>query len=365
MASGNGGQIALIKINTLYTDINSVNMWTNFSSETLEHKLAELEEGTISGNRDAPNSYKGIDQGGGDINLEPNPNAFGHFLKAWFGTHVASTITGATSGGANSGDFAGYPQMWHRFTPSQTAWDGRTYLEPYNFMVYRDVGSAWLFKQAIVPTLKLSIQAQQLVKATATIMNRKTDRIQRTAAIQSLVSSGGRPWVWDMASIEVSTTGVATAGLVAQTDFENLNITFDLPHAGVPLLDGTKLNAEFTPSDFRRVKIDGTISFRDQNDYETFIAYEQRRMRITLLNVNSKVALGNIASLDATLFLGYPGMRIHFPALKFTSWSAPIPGPNRLVANFTAKAERSDADGFSCQVELRNIVASADYTTIY
>ena len=362
MASGNGGKVALAKISSLYADVNSVNQWFSFTDESLEHMLDELEEGAITGQRDAPNSYKGLDHGKGDINFEPNPNALGHVFAAWFGTISSSLVTNVASNGANSGDFAGYPQQIHRFVPSQASFSDRTFLPPYNVAVYRDVQSAFLFKGSIFTTVKLMIKANALVKATGTIMSRQVDLLDYTAGMNSLVSSGGRPWVWDMASIEYS-SDTTSANLAARTDFEELNFTFDMPHDGVPLLDGTKKYAEFTPSDFRRVKIDGTMSFRDEATYVAFKNYEQHRIRATMLNVNSVLALGNPASLDATKFLGYPGLRLHVPALKFTTWSAPIKGPNRITAAFTAKAERITSEAGTILVDLNNIVSSADYTT--
>jgi hypothetical protein len=82
--------------------------------------------------------------------------------------------------------------------------------------------------------------------------------------------------------------------------FEQITFTFDLPQEGVIALDGTKRYAEFAPNDFRRVKIEGTKSFRDQTDYAAFKAYEARRLRMTALNVNSLLTLGNPASADQT-----------------------------------------------------------------
>lgn len=364
MASGNGGQMALAKIGSLYTAVNTVNVWMNFSSETLEHKLNELVETSITGRRDAPPSYKGVDHVDGDIVTENDPNVIGHLLKAWFGTSVSSTVTGPTSTGANSTQFAGAAQVLHRFTGNQAAYEARCFLDPYNVMIYRDVGSAWLFQGVIMPTLKFDVKAGVLVKTTVSVMGRATNLIQRTAGIQSLVSSGGKPWVWDMASLELS-TDTTSANLAAKTNFEEVTITLDLPHEGVSLLDGTKTYGEFQPSNFRSFKIDGTMSFRDQTDYLTFKAYQAVRMRATFLNVNSALMLGNPASLDATAFLGYFGVRFHFPQLKFTQWGAPISGPNRLVAKFSAKAEYNEAEGFSAAVELNNIVSSTQYTTTY
>jgi hypothetical protein len=365
MASGTGGQIAFIKVNTLFSTVNSVNRWTNFVSEGIEHKLEELEEGAITGRRDAPPSHKGTDFSEGDVNFEPNPNTLGDFLTMFFGTVTSSLVTAAGSTGANSGSEAGKPQVFHRWTPLQTPFGNQTFLPPYNFMVYRDVGSAFFVRGSIVPKLMLDFEAGQLVKSSISIMGRDSVRIERTAAITSLVSSGGRPWVWDMTSVEVSTTGTGSAALAATSKFERLAFTFELPHEGVVFLDGTKKYGEFQPNGFRRINIEGTVSFRDQTEYEAFTAYENRRLRLTALNVNSGMSLGNPGSLDATAFLGYYGFRLHIPEMKYLSWSAPIQGPNRLTAQFSAKAEYSETEGLMAAAEMLNVVPVGVYSTMY
>jgi len=189
-------------------------------------------------------------------------------------------------------------------------------------------------------------------------MSRNVTRIERIAAINSLVSSGGRPWVWDMASIEVS-TDTTSANLAANTNFEQLTLSLTTPQEGVVLLDGTKKFAEFQPNDFRRLAISGTLSFASQDEYNAFTAYEARRMRITLINVNSALTLGNIASLDVTgeLFYGYFGMRIQIPQMKFLTWSTPVGGPNRLITSFTAKAEYDDTAAEMFRIELNNVTS--------
>lgn len=358
MASGAGGQIGLIKQSSLYRTTNSVTIWSNFVSESLEHTLEELEEGSITGRRDAPPSHKGIDHGAGDIVMEPNPRALGHYLNGVFGTAASSVVTAPTSGGANSGDNAGLGQYFHRFTPRASAFDERSFLEPYGVMVYKDVGSAFMFNGCVFHGIELNIQAGQLVQATVNVMGRDVRRIERIASISSLVSGGGRPFVWDMASVEVASGGTGLASLVANTNFEQLTIGMTVPQEGVVLLDGTKKYAEFQLNDFRRVNISGTLSFRSQEEYEAFIAYESRYLRLTMLNVNSQIMLGNPASLDATAFLGYFGMRIEIPKMKYLSWSTPIGGPNRLQTSFTAKAEYSESDGFMIRCDLNNSVAT-------
>ena len=123
---------------------------------------------------------------------------------------------------------------------------------------------------------------------------------------------------------------------------------------GVVLLDGNKEYAEFQPSDFRRVAISGTISFRNQEEYNAFIAYENRYARITMTNVNSALQLGNIVAGSVQNYT----LEFEIPKMKFLTWSTPIGGPNRLQTSFTAKAEYSDTDGFMVTARLINVTST-------
>lgn len=351
MPSGSGGQIALLKSSSLYASVTSADRWTNFVSENLEHLLEELEEGSITGFHDAPPSHKGLDHGQGDITLEPNPNALGNYILGAFGTLTTSLICNAGSTGANSGSHAGHGVYRHTFTPRTSAFDAFSFLEPFQAMVYRDVGSAFNFEGAIFPGIEFSFPAGQLVGATVPVMARKVSRVARTAAIQSLVSSGGRPWVWDMASVQVSSGVTHSNSLVAHQAFESISFNYTCPQEGVILLDGTKNYAEFQKSDFRRVEINGTLSFRNQAEYDAFVAYENRYLRITATNVNSQLLLGNPNSAF------YYTLQLDISAMKFLSFSAPIQGPNRIIANFRAKAERDLTAGFMIQATLTNVTS--------
>lgn len=361
MASGVGGQLALLKTGSLYESVDSANLWFGFTSETITHNLEELEEGTITGNRFAPPSHKGIDFGDGDVSFELNPNAVGHIFMGAMGTISSSLVTDGGSTGASSSEAAGADYHHHTYTLRKNAYSDRSFLEPYAMMVYRDTGSAFQLNGTIFTGFEMTIAGNALVSGTVNVMGREMRRIERIAAIQSLVSSGGRPWVWDMASVEMS-TDTTSANLAGNTNFEEITFSLETPHEGVVLLDGTKFYAEFQQNDYQRVNINGTLSFRDQTEYDAFVAYENRRFRATVLNVNSNIGLGNyVSSADATAFLGYYGFRIHIPKMKFLTWGAPISGPNRLQATFTAKAEYDDAEGEGIIIELANVVGNSVY----
>lgn len=355
MSSGSGGQIALNRSDSLYLAMDSADIWSNFVSEGLEHTLNELEEGSITGNKDAPPSHKGLDFGEGDIQLEPDPNALGHWMRGVYGQSSGSLLTHADSTGTNSTSFAGFPTFQHAFLPIQAAVDERNFLPPYSIMVYKDVGSAFQFNGAQIHGIEFGYQAEQLVTATVNVMARDVKRIERTAGIEALakVAAGSRPWVWDMASIE-TTSGADTGftSLFVNQNYEAFNSNLNIPLEGVALLDGTKQYAEYQVNEFRRMNINGTLSFRNQDEYDRFIAYNNRSFRITATNVNSVSQLmGNPDSAH------YPTLQLDIPQFKFLSWSAPVSGPNRLQTSFTAKAERDPSSSYMTEAFLTNVTS--------
>jgi len=342
MPAGSGGQIALFSVGSLYADVNSALLsgaqWTDFVSESIEHNLTELQEGSITGYKGKPPSHKGVDSGQGDINLEPNPNALGMFMRGVFGQSSGSVITAGTAWGANSGSAqnnppgytGGRPVVRHIFVPRQTPFDDRTFLPPHGLMLYKDVGSAFIHMGAIFPSVEVQVQAGQLTKATVSMMSRNVTRHARPAGVAALRNPGGRPWTWDQTSIQV---GPNDGALVAFDKYQSLSIKYETPIEGVLLLDGTKKFGEFQTNGFQSVDINGTMTFRDQLEYDAFVNYEEQFLRVAVTNTSSSMVLGDPASAS------FYQLGFDIPAMKYLSWSAPIQGPNRITATFKAKGE--------------------------
>jgi hypothetical protein len=354
MPSGSGAQLALTRSDSLYLSVQSVDRWHNFVSESIEHTINELEEGAITGYKDAPPSYKGLESAAGDVVLEPDPNALGDWHRAVFGQSSGTVLMQAGSTGVNSNPLAaGRPVIQHRFLPIQTAVDNRNFLPAYTMMIYRDLGSAFFYQGMCAYGIEWNIQANALVGATVNIMARKVERFARTTSITALTKiAGSKPWIWDQASVAVSSGAVGFGNLVANTNYEGLSIGLSVPVEGVVLLDGTKFNAEYQINDFRRVSINGTISFRTQEEYDAYIAYENRSMRITVRDTSSTSVLGNPASAY------YPTLQLDIPQMKYLSWSTPIGGPNRLQTTFTGKAERDSTSLYMIECFLTNVTSA-------
>jgi hypothetical protein len=358
MPSGSGGKMVVWAVGSLFTVsspsfVNSGN-WTNFVSESLQHTFGEVEEGAITGYKAAPPSYQGVDNGAGDIQLEPNPNALGHFLHAVFGMNSGSVVTAAGSWGANSGSALNLPvgygtnarevSLWE-FIPRQTAYDERTYLPPNGLVIYKDTGSAMLFDGTVFNSIEFNVQAGQLAKATVAVMARDVRLSELPSSASALRNPGGKPWVWDMASFQY---GPSVNSLVAFDKFEQITIKYEQPIEGVSLLDGTKKYGEMQANGFQRVTINGTMTFRNWDEYITFRNYEERFLRGTFTNVNSNMIIGNPSSAH------YYALTLEVPGFKFLTYNNPIQGPNRLTVQFTAKGEFNVASLYAIKATLKN-----------
>ena len=357
MSAGSNSQLATFRVGSfgvtsVYVTAASFDnwRWTNFVSEGLEHKIEELIETSIYGYPDEPPSHQGLTTVEGDIEFEPNPNAIGQFLRGYFGVHSAQLVCNAGSTGANSGPFAGVGVYQHTFIPRDSAFETKCWQDPYQILVHRDVGSAFVMLDSMINKLEFGIQAGQLTKSTAGVMARRVTRVARTA-VASLVSSGGRPWVWDMASFQLG-AGAGFSSLAATDYFESITFMMEQPLEGVPLLDGTRFYGEFQKSDFRKTRFSGTISFRDQSQYDAFIAYENRGLRAAFTNVNSNLLLGNPSSAF------YFTLELSVPQFKITQFGVFVRNPNRITADFEGRGERDNALSYAVTARLINIVSS-------
>jgi hypothetical protein len=316
--------------------------WTNFVSEGLEHKIDELVESSIYGYPDEPPSHQGLTTAEGDIDFEPNPMAIGQYIRGTFGVASRTVLCAPGSTGANSGAFAGDGVYQWEFTPRASAFDNSCYQDPYQLLVYRDVGSAFVFQDAVFTKFGLNLQAGQLLKGMVTAMGRRVTRVA-LSAVASLVSSGGEPWVWDAASVQI---GPGVNSLAGFTYFEAINPSFEVPIEGVPLLDGTRFYGEMQKSDFVKTRFSGTLSFRDQTQYDQFIAYNNVYLRITLRNVSSVWYMGNPASVF------YHTLQIDVPQFKTTKYGVFVKNPQRITADFEGRGERDNALGYAIKATL-------------
>jgi hypothetical protein len=201
----------------------------------------------------------------------------------------------------------------------------------------------------IFNSINVELQAGQLVKTTIAVMARSTTRHAVISSVAALRNPGGQPWTWDAASVQV---GPGVNSLAAYTYFQSLNIKYETPIEGVLLLDGTKKYGEMQVNGFQSVEISGSLAFRDQTEYDQFVAFTNRFLRVTLRNTNSAQIIGNPNSAN------YFGWDFDIPQFKLLSWQTNISGPNRLVANFTGRGELDTASLYMIESRLYNTTSA-------
>ena len=294
------------------------NEFIPFNSEAISTEVELLMESGIRARLGEPPSHEGMESVAGDIVVEPDFVNIGHFIKGVFGQAVNST-TGAGSG----------TQYTHTFTPLVSAdFDEKCSVPPYTVTVHRDVTSAFRFTDCVFNTLALTLTTGQLTEMTVGVIGRST----------SIVSMGASSFV---TSAYVSTWNVASISIggAANTITENITITFDNQIEGYGLLDGTKTVAKMKRTGWQTVRISGTMDFENLSEYNAFKSQSNRALFITLDDPN-------VTSLN--------NLTIDIPNLRYESFTVGIGGPERISADFSARAIYDPTSNYAIQIVLVN-----------
>ena len=290
-------------------------------SESLAVANAILDEGNLRARLGEAGNIQGLQTVAGDIQMQPHMVEIGHFLYGL--TNQDSTSVTATS------------LTQHLFYPATALFDDYAPLKPYTLQVHRNSALAWQLQDCIVNRLEFNISQGQLLTVTAGIIGR----------VSSLVAAGtpsfrapNSLWTFNQASISL--------GGAANADFESLIVNVERQVEAVPTLDGKRWASRFALTGPYMVRVSGTMDFRVQSVYADFDAFTRRVFQAAVI---SMVTSG-------------PNIIIDVPQLLFESFDAPVSGPGRVKANFTARGEFDSSSNYAVQFTLINSIANA-YST--
>lgn len=317
MGYGIGGFLAVSRQQSFGTATSSWE-YVGIISESLTTNIEQLIEENLYGRFDEPDQREGLLTVAGDVVFEPHPITLGHFLRA---------VSGQASATAVDSSFT-----W-QFVPKQTDFDDLCALPPYTLQVYRSVGSAYQFTDAIVHTLAVEITAGAIVRATASIMARVSSLMNYTTASYPT----GDPWMWNQASVSMAAA--------ANSDMESVTVTIDNPVEGVPLLDGTKIHGRYKRTGFRTVRIAGTQDFSTQTQYNIFRSQSRQAIDITLRGAATATSYYNTLTLE-------------MPQVVYSTFGAEIGGPGRISASYEGKAEYDTGSSYTIRPTLVNTRAA-------
>lgn len=283
-------------------------------SETLVTNIEQLVEEGMRGRFEEGDTQEGLLTVEGDIVFEPTPIMFGHILRG---------VTGIASG-----TITGSHYTW-TYNPPQTDFDLMTALPPYTLELHRDVGSTWVFTDAIFNSLTLEVTGNAIVKATVGVMA-KVSSLSTKNTPTFLTED---PYMWSATSVSIAGT--------ANAEMESLTFSWENNIEGVDLLDNTALITKFKRTGFRNFNLSGVLNYDTQVEYN---AFRNATLQKVVINIAGTSVDSGVNS----------ELRIDMPSLKYTSYPVNADGPGRMSASWEGVAKYNAGSASAIELTLVN-----------
>jgi hypothetical protein len=305
---------------TPVTDIGSFYLMP-FLSESISPDVPELLSQNMEGRFDEGESYSGARNVGGTISNESQPVTVGVLLKAIMGDPVS--VSNSTALG----------EFWnHTFKPRTADFDVNVTGNPMT--VHKnlaDGGTVPVYQDIVCTRIELGVNNGEFLIAAAAFTGGVVATKQTSDALSAAT---GKKWTWDVTSIEL--------GGVANTDFANLSIVIDEQASARWTLKTSKDPDRVKRDGRRQVRINGTIKFTDQTEYDLFLASTSQELKITMTGTQ-EVRSGYFNVLGVTV-----------PAFKYLSYPVEFADPAELQVSFDGKADYHVGSGTSIEITLQN-----------
>ncbi len=291
-----------------------------FVSESLIHAIDLIASEGIRNTLVEPDVAVGGERAEGDIVMEPHPIHIGHFMRGVFGQASSTLLTSA----ALMNDFT------HTFNFRLVDFEPCvTPLPPYTMTIWRSIEEAFEFTDTMFMRLELNIEAGALMRTTVGAIARTTS----LTAEPTVVLEDFTPWSWVVASASIAGVGV---------DFiEQLSIIAETPMEGILAL-GSRRFSKFARTAFATVRLSGRIDLCNLDEYDQFVAQNERRMFVNLARTSNSGET----------------MLIDIPSMRYEAFPAAVGGPGRITVDFTARGVYNVGSAQALSITLTNTLAS-------
>ena len=320
MPYGMRGFIGFAKESTYGTAAFAPGSCTNFlegMSESVAVTIDRFESRNITGNIYEPDDNAGIRRIEGELAFAAHPVPLGAFLNSAFGTVVTSLIGGSL--------------YRHTFTGATADASSVAPVPSYTLELNRDVTSSQLITGALVNELSMQFTPNQDVRVTANILGRVSSG-SSAPSTATMPSSPTAPFTFDTASVSV--------GGVAVDIVEGLTISVNNNLEGIPTLNASTYIARARRTDFRQVRVSGTMELANISDYDRFL--QQTEVAVS-------VHVTKASSFALTLDL---------PRVVYTAFPMGMPGKERLTVAFEGMARYHTGSLSSIRAQLVNMTTA-------
>jgi len=293
-----------------------------FLSESVTPDVPELLSQNMQGRFDEGESYAGARNVGGTISNESQPISLGVILKAICGTPGSVVSSNAI--------------FTHTFNPAIADFDSNVINIPMTMHKnLADAGQVPGYQDLVATRMELSCANGEFLTAA---INLTGGVVGAKTTSQDIGSVVGKKWTWDVTSVEL-------AG-AANVEFSALTVIQDEQATPRWTLQTSRDPARVKRDAFRQVRINGTIRFMNQTEYDNFLALTLQNLKITFTG-NVEVESGYFNQLT-----------IEAPSFKYLSHPLEFSDPSELQVAFEGKADYNVGSGHSIKYTVINTQAN-------
>lgn len=295
-----------------------------FLSEGVTPVVPELLSLNMEGRFDEGEAYAGARNVAGTIANEAQPVTIGILMKAVMGDPVTASNSTAL------GEF-----FEHTFKPRIADFDVNVTGNPMTMHKnLADGGQVPIYKDLVGTRLEISVANGEFLQAS---VNFTGGNVGTKVASQSLTAATGKKWTWDVTSLEL--------GGASNTDFASITVIVDEQATPRWALKTSKDPDRVKRDARRQVRVNGTIKFVDQTEYDKFLATTTQALALTLTGA-------------VEIRSGYfDALKIEAPAFKYLAYPVEFSDPAELMVTFEGKADYHVGSATSIAFTLTNTQA--------
>ena len=292
-----------------------------FLSESVTPDIPELLSANMEGRFDEGEAYSGARNVGGTFQIEAQPITVGVLLKSLMGNPVS-----VTSGAI----------FTHTFKPRTSDFDVNVTGNPMTmYKNLADSGQVPLYNNLVCTKLEFGLSNGELLTVdadmTGGVVATKTTSVNIGVAV-------GRKWPWDVTSVEL--------GGASNVDFEALSIVIDEQASPRWTLQTSRDPARVKRDGRRQIRVNGTVKFTDQTEYDKFLADTLQNFKLTLTG-QTVIQSGY-----------YDTLTFEFPSFKWLTYPIDFTDEAEKIVSFEGKGDYNVGSGHSVVVTLINTQAT-------
>ncbi len=299
---------------TVVSDVNSFYAMP-FLSENVTPDVPELLSLNMEGRFDEGEAYSGARNVAGTISNEAQPITVGVLMKACFGD--PTTVSNSTALG----------EFWtHTFKPRTSDFDTNAVNNPMTmYKNLADGGQVPIYQDLIATRFEASVSNGEFLQASVNFTGGVVGTKITSDALGTEAS--GKKWTWDVTSIEL--------GGSANTDFADVTVIVDEQASPRWVLKTSRDPDRVKRDAKRQVRINGTVKFTDQTEYDLFLAGTTQQLKMTMTGTE-EVRSGY-----------YHTFGVDVPAFKYLAYPVEFSDPAELQVAFEGKGDYHTGSGTS------------------